>query len=106
MLFVLLLFDSDETGTKQQQQQVVNNLWTSHHQVCSSYHLLHHCQPHSLIDMPLPSELRLSSKWDVCLERLVFNVSAGALMAGLVSIVIFSECLQPLFSCLECCFYC
>mmetsp|Transcript_19961 Transcript_19961/g.33641 ORF Transcript_19961/g.33641 Transcript_19961/m.33641 type:complete len:82 (+) Transcript_19961:60-305(+) len=39
--------------------------------------------------MPLPSELRLSSKWDTCVERMLFHVGAGALVAGLASVVLF-----------------
>ena len=45
--------------------------------------------------MPLPSELRLSSKWDTCVERMIFHVTAGVVVAGLASVVLFRKSLTP-----------
>mmetsp|Transcript_6114 Transcript_6114/g.9226 ORF Transcript_6114/g.9226 Transcript_6114/m.9226 type:complete len:83 (+) Transcript_6114:77-325(+) len=37
----------------------------------------------------IPSELRLSKKWDVCAERMFIHVATGAVVAGLASVVLF-----------------
>ncbi|CAM9406847.1 unnamed protein product [Scytosiphon promiscuus] len=36
----------------------------------------------------VPSELKISEKWDVCLERTVINVGMGVVAAGLASVVL------------------
>ncbi|CAM9921142.1 unnamed protein product, partial [Ascophyllum nodosum] len=36
----------------------------------------------------VPSELQLSSKWDVCLERAVINFGIGIVTAGLAGVVL------------------
>jgi hypothetical protein len=43
----------------------------------------------------LPSELRLTNKWDICIERTFISVTAGAVVAGLASIVLFREFPSP-----------
>ena len=39
----------------------------------------------------IPSELRLSYKWDTAIENLVVKTAVGTLIAGLASLVLFSK---------------
>lgn len=43
-----------------------------------------HCQ--------VPSEFKISEKWDVCLERTVINFGMGVVAAGLAGVVLTREC--------------
>jgi hypothetical protein len=43
----------------------------------------------------IPSELRISKKWDDVIESGVLNVSTGVLVAGVASIVLFSKSMSP-----------
>ncbi|CAM9707227.1 unnamed protein product, partial [Hapterophycus canaliculatus] len=36
----------------------------------------------------VPSEFKISEKWDVCLERTVINFGMGVVAAGLASVVL------------------
>ncbi|CAN0251248.1 unnamed protein product [Ectocarpus sp. 8 AP-2014] len=36
----------------------------------------------------VPSEFKISEKWDVCLERTVINFGAGVVVAGLAGVVL------------------
>ena len=40
----------------------------------------------------IPSELRLTYKWDGCVERALAHTSVGTIAGGLVSVVLFSKC--------------
>lgn len=39
----------------------------------------------------IPSEFRISKKWDDVMEHTVINVSAGTIAAGLASIILFRK---------------
>lgn len=39
----------------------------------------------------IPSELRLSQRWDIAVERFVINASIGFVVGGLASLVIFRK---------------
>lgn len=38
-----------------------------------------------------PSELRIAQKWDYAIETFLIRVTAGAIIGGLASIVVFSK---------------
>lgn len=40
----------------------------------------------------VPSEFKISEKWDVCLERTVINFGIGVVAAGLAGVVLTREC--------------
>ena len=40
----------------------------------------------------IPSELRLTYKWDGCVEMALAHTSVGTSAGGLVSVVLFSKC--------------
>ena len=39
----------------------------------------------------IPSELRLTYKWDGCVERALAHTSVGTIVGGLASVVLFSK---------------
>lgn len=44
----------------------------------------------------MPSEFKISEKWDVCLERTVINFGMGVVAAGLAGVVLTRECIDVL----------
>ena len=49
--------------------------------------------PYDLADsQKVPSEFKISEKWDVCLERTVINFGMGVVAAGLAGVVLTREC--------------
>lgn len=42
----------------------------------------------------VPSEFKISEKWDVCLERTVINFGMGVVAAGLAGVVLTRECID------------
>ena len=47
----------------------------------------------------IPSELRLTYKWDGCVERAIVNTTVGTVVGGLASVVLFSKKLPSETTC-------
>jgi hypothetical protein len=49
-------------------------------------------------EVTIPSEFKLSKKWDVCAERMLLHVTVGGIIAGLSSLVLFRKPLLIFFN--------